>query len=99
MAGFRRLQHNWNALGERNALGAILTGSGGALSDWDLDRFLATGREDVARFESVLDELAPQIRKGRALDFGCGVGRVTRALAARFESVDGLDVAASMIQQ
>jgi ubiquinone/menaquinone biosynthesis C-methylase UbiE len=37
--------------------------------------------------------------RARALDFGCGVGRLTRALAAHFERVIGIDVAASMIRQ
>src|SRR5262249_61977542 len=33
----------------------------------------------------------------RALDFGCGAGRLTQALAAYFERVDGVDIAASML--
>ena len=39
------------------------------------------------------------LEHGRALDFGCGVGRLTRALAAHFDSCDGVDVAASMIDR
>ena len=33
-----------------------------------------------------------------ALDFGCGAGRLSRALAAHFEHVVGVDVSASMIE-
>jgi SAM-dependent methyltransferase len=33
----------------------------------------------------------------RALDFGCGPGRLTQALAAHFEQVDGVDISPSMI--
>jgi len=33
----------------------------------------------------------------QALDFGCGVGRLTQALAEHFERVAGVDIAASMI--
>jgi SAM-dependent methyltransferase len=35
----------------------------------------------------------------RALDFGCGVGRVTQGLARHFERCDGVDVAASMLER
>ncbi len=36
--------------------------------------------------------------KRRALDFGCGVGRLTQALARHFNIVDGVDIAPSMIE-
>ena len=36
---------------------------------------------------------------GDALEFGCGVGRVTRALAARFERAVGLDISTNMLDQ
>jgi ubiquinone/menaquinone biosynthesis C-methylase UbiE len=37
------------------------------------------------------------MRMSRALDFGCGAGRLTQALATRFDRVDGVDVATSMV--
>jgi SAM-dependent methyltransferase len=37
------------------------------------------------------------VPRRRALDFGCGAGRLTQALAARFERVDGVDIAPSMV--
>jgi ubiquinone/menaquinone biosynthesis C-methylase UbiE len=43
--------------------------------------------------------LNPGLGRRRALDFGCGVGRLTQALARHFERVDGVDISASMIQQ
>lgn len=36
---------------------------------------------------------------GRALDFGCGVGRLTQVLVTRFDHCDGVDIAASMIAE
>lgn len=35
--------------------------------------------------------------RGRALDFGCGIGRVTSALADHFDEVVGVDVAPAML--
>src|SRR5262249_42145640 len=78
---------------------AILTGASGELSDWNLDEFFATGRADAARFVASLDRIAPASRRHRLLDFGCGVGRVSRALAGHFQSVVGIDAAPSMIEQ
>jgi len=99
MTRFHRFSDDWNALGRKNPYGAILTGAAGELPEWNLDEFFATGRADAARFVAGLDRIAPATRRGRLLDFGCGVGRVSRALASHFQSVVGIDAAASMIAQ
>jgi SAM-dependent methyltransferase len=88
---------DWNALGRDNPYGAILTGASGELPQWNLEEFLATGRVDAARFVASLDRIAPASGRVRLLDFGCGVGRVSRALADHFQSVVGIDAAESMI--
>jgi SAM-dependent methyltransferase len=64
---------------------------------WELDEFFETGRANVR------DAMASLLRmgltpSGRALDFGCGIGRLTRALAERFDEVVGVDVASSMVE-
>jgi SAM-dependent methyltransferase len=92
-----RLARDWNILGERNPYGAILTGESGRLAHWDAEAFFATGRADVDRFIDALSRIAPDVRRRRALDFGCGVGRITRSMAAHFASVIGVDVAPAMI--
>jgi predicted TPR repeat methyltransferase len=38
------------------------------------------------------------LKRDTALDFECGVGRVTQALCARFARCDGVDIAGSMIR-
>jgi len=93
----RLFGRTWNALGERNAYGAILTGAAGALPEWDADAFFETGRADTAAFVSELSRIAPSVERKAAMDFGCGVGRITRSLAAEFESVVGVDAAPAMI--
>lgn len=91
----RRFERYWDRVGRRAPLQAVLTDT--ASADVDVDRFFASGRDDAARFVTELDAVAPRVRRGRVLDFGCGVGRVSRALAGHFESVVGVDVAASMV--
>jgi SAM-dependent methyltransferase len=48
---------------------------------------------------AVAEGLGLPTRHGRALDFGCGVGRLTRALAPRFERVVGLDISEPMLER
>lgn len=47
----------------------------------------------LARYEGVFGRLP----RGRALDFGCGVGRLALPLADAFDEVVGLDIAPSML--
>ena len=39
------------------------------------------------------------VPRRRALDFGCGVGRLTQALAEAFDRCDGVDISASMLDR
>jgi SAM-dependent methyltransferase len=94
---WERFGHTWDQLGRRNALGAILTVDG-KVADWNIGEFLATGRIDVGRFMPDLERLSPDTPRTRLLDFGCGVGRVTRVFAKYFDEVVGVDVAPSMIE-
>jgi SAM-dependent methyltransferase len=95
----RGLQEQWTALGEQDPLWAILSAPGKRGGAWDLDEFFATGRQEVDHVLRLLADGGIPIELNRALDFGCGVGRLTQALAGHFESCDGVDVAASMIEQ
>jgi len=58
---------------------------------------LATGRPDVDRLLARAGELGVPEHRGRALDFGCGVGRHARLLAEHFDSVVGVDVSEEMV--
>jgi SAM-dependent methyltransferase len=63
------------------------------------NEFFATGRRYVEWMWSVIvQHLEPQFRPTRALDFGCGVGRLLIPLADRCDSVVGVDVSASMLK-
>jgi SAM-dependent methyltransferase len=94
-----RVRHTWDGLGRRDPLWAVLTWPDKQGSKWTIEEFLETGRAEVDRVMQHLDRVVPSCPRRRALDFGCGVGRVTQALAARFEHVVGVDVASSMIAQ
>jgi SAM-dependent methyltransferase len=93
----QRFGRDWNELARRNPFGAILTGGNDESAEWNVEEFFETGKADAARFMADLERIAPPIRRDRLLDFGCGVGRVARALADHFQSVVGVDAAATMI--
>lgn len=93
-----RLQRNWDELGSADPMWAILAHPERHGNAWSAEEFFATGEEWMAGYADILARLgiAPT-RTERALDFGCGAGRLTRALGRRFDRVDGVDVAPSMI--
>jgi SAM-dependent methyltransferase len=92
------LQRNWDALGRADPLWAIKFDPEKKGNRWDQEEFFLTGEREVAELEAWLGGLGVVPRRGRALDFGCGVGRLTQALADRFDQVDGVDIAPSMIE-
>ncbi len=45
-----------------------------------------------------IEKLNPRLSRGKALDFGCGPGRLTQALATYFDLVYGVDIAPSFLE-
>jgi 2-polyprenyl-3-methyl-5-hydroxy-6-metoxy-1,4-benzoquinol methylase len=62
------------------------------------DRFFATGIEDLGRAITDVENHFGPIERGTALDFGCGVGRLLRAMSTQFKSSWGVDVAPEMLE-
>jgi SAM-dependent methyltransferase len=92
-----QLQMHWNRFGKDDPLWAILTDPGKKGGRWDPDQFFALGHKSVILAIERLHALGYVPSRGKALDFGCGVGRLTQALCAHFDEVLGLDIAPSMI--
>lgn len=64
------------------------------------ERFFQTGRRHVEETLMAIESFAGNDFTARAaLDFGCGVGRVTLPLAERCERVYGVDVSSSMLRE
>ena len=62
--------------------------------------FFDSGVEHVERlFATIRETLDPEFAPRRALDFGCGVGRVTIPLARHVAQVVGVDVSDSMLDE
>lgn len=62
------------------------------------EEFFMTGTQYVDFLWSTIESIfEPGFRPSRALDFGCGVGRLTIPLARRVPRVTGIDISPSML--
>ena len=88
----------WEQFARTDPLWAILSDPSKRNRQWDLQHFFQTGQDELSPLFYHLELLRIPVAKGRALDFGCGVGRATQALASYFESVVGVDISETMIR-
>lgn len=96
--GVKEASKDWDAFGKLDAMWAILTDPAKRGKQWKAEEFFETGVAEIRDLMAYVESLAVSVPRHKALDFGCGVGRLTQALAAHFENVDGVDVAPSMIE-
>lgn len=79
-------------------LWAILSVPGKRFGQWELDEFLRTGEEEISSLLQSAESLGLPKRRECAVDFGCGVGRLTRALRPRFRQCHGVDISRHMLE-
>lgn len=94
-----QIQRDWDRHAETDPLWAILTHPDMKGGKWDEAAFFETGRQEIERVVQYAGALGVDLGRGTALDFGCGVGRLTRALAARFGQVYGVDISPVMVER
>jgi SAM-dependent methyltransferase len=88
----------WEDAARKDPLWAILSDPAKRNRAWNVDEFFETGRRDIERLFSELRARRYSLPHGDALDFGCGVGRLTQALAPSFQRVTGVDISPTMIR-
>jgi ubiquinone/menaquinone biosynthesis C-methylase UbiE len=94
----REQERDWNELAELDPYWAILTLPGTRFGGWDSDEFFATGATEIDGVMRRVAELGHPQGRGRALDFGCGLGRLTRPLAGHFDECVGVDISEGMVR-
>jgi trans-aconitate methyltransferase len=96
MSTLEQIRDGWNEAAKQNAMGNIVT----TRMDWNADEFFQTGRDEINACIAHLDELGLRgDRREYALDFGCGIGRLTQALTKHYGYVIGIDIAPEMVRQ
>jgi len=93
-----QLQANWDKFGRTDPLWSILSHPKMKGNQWNLNEFIATGKREVNELVAYLHKLEHPFPQGTALDFGCGIGRITQPLCDYFETCHGVDIAPSMIE-
>jgi ubiquinone/menaquinone biosynthesis C-methylase UbiE len=89
----KRVQKQWSAFGAQNPMWAVLTSQ----EQWSPESFYATGVAEIAGVVRSLSGHGLNPQPGRALDFGCGAGRLSQALAGHFQQVVGVDISPAMV--
>lgn len=98
-----KAKEQWELLGRTDPYYAVATFDkfkSKSLDDVLKDEFFATGREHV---EFVAEEyelrFGDDFRPDRALDFGCGVGRLVLPFAEKAAHVTGVDISDNMLSE
>jgi ubiquinone/menaquinone biosynthesis C-methylase UbiE len=94
----KELQRNWNERGKRDPFLSVLWLPEKIRNKWDRTEFFQTGTVEVDTTMEWVQSLGVVFPRSRALDFGCGPGRLTQALATHFDEVVGVDIAPSMLK-
>jgi ubiquinone/menaquinone biosynthesis C-methylase UbiE len=99
MNSLRKLQENWEGFAQADPLWAICVDSLKRDRKWNKEEFFETGKVEVGRVMTYVRslDLIPDLSSA-ALDFGCGVGRLTQALAGHFRECWGVDISPTMVR-
>src|SRR5438034_420179 len=92
-------RRDWDDLSLLDPYWAILSDPDRRFGGWDRETFLQSGTEAVDALLREGARFGLPLAHGDALDFGCGAGRLTRALSDHFEHCLGLDISAHMVEE
>jgi SAM-dependent methyltransferase len=92
-----QVRRHWDALARDDPFWAVLTESRKQGNRWAIDEFYSTGVAEVEKDLAAVGLCEPGLRLNRALDFGCGAGRLTLALGRHFERATGVDISETMV--
>jgi len=92
-------RQQWEALGADDPYWAVLTDPSKKDGGWNKVDFFQTGIDEIESLLKKTSHLGIQLRFELALDYGCGVGRLSRALSTSFRRVLGVDISDAMLSE
>src|SRR6185369_10304549 len=99
----RGTDHEWEKFGKKDPYFGVLTADKFQrqnLTDESKEEFFKSGYDYVENVViTIRKHIDPTFSIEKALDFGCGVGRLVIPLAEISKSVDGIDVSESMLNE
>jgi 2-polyprenyl-3-methyl-5-hydroxy-6-metoxy-1,4-benzoquinol methylase len=94
-----QIRRDWESIADNDALWGILSAENKRGGKWSLDEFFKTGINEINNLVEIkIKELEIVLNWNNALDFGCGVGRLTQAMATYFKHCYGVDISSKMIE-
>ncbi|MEO0142758.1 MAG: class I SAM-dependent methyltransferase [candidate division WOR-3 bacterium] len=94
----KKIQRNWDEFAQKDPLWAILPIPEKKDNRWKIEDLFATGRDEIKSVMDYIEGLGIKIEHKKALDFGCGVGRLTQALCGYFDECIGVDISFKMLK-
>ena len=91
-----QMKRSWDVGARNHPYFCVASGPQYLCDDIDYDRYFRSGEDSVAAM-FLLAGWNPGVR-ARALEIGCGTGRITQALVKRFAFVDAIDVSSEMVR-
>jgi len=93
----KQLQKNFESLASEDPLWTVLSDNSKRGGRWDVEEFYATGEPLIADLGKRLELAGLSFQGETAIDFGCGVGRLSFPLGKRFAQCYGVDISQSMV--
>jgi SAM-dependent methyltransferase len=89
-----RTTSQWTALGEQDPYWSVISDKKFRISNFEThsDDFWNSGIFVLNEIDNVVHQYGVSIDYSTAIELGCGVGRLTRFLATRFESTIAMDI-------
>ncbi len=101
-ASGRDTDEDWRLIGENEPYWGVITQPEFRRANLDQDaieRFYANGRSQIAILAARLEAATGSRPSGRALDFGCGAGRLAEAMCDYAAEVIGYDISPGMLAE
>ncbi len=95
----KHVKETFEEAGRTDPMYAVLTVHDRRGGKWDPVEFFERGKKEIDAVLAYAASAGITIARGDAFDFGCGVGRLTQALADHFARVTGVDISSTMIEE
>ena len=95
----RMAKSDWADMAVMDPYWAVLSHAQYKYDNWDPQAFFDTGRAYIDLVLAEAKKIGLPLNNAVVLDFGCGLGRLTRPLSRRFRSCYAVDISQGMLAQ
>jgi ubiquinone/menaquinone biosynthesis C-methylase UbiE len=95
----KHVKETFEEAGRTDPMYAVLTVHDRRGGKWDPAEFFGRGKSEIDAVLKYTAAAGITLTMNDALDFGCGVGRLTQALGDHFTRVVGVDISSTMVEE